>query len=171
VVTVILLAIAQLSFAAAQGVFETRRTVRLYAAAAELTRRATDPNSVVIALNHNGSIRYYGERMTMNVNHMEPAAVDDAVRGLEQRGVRTYAALEAVEVEDVRSRFGASTTLIDALNRPPKGVLNHPSQFKVFELKPGPSSRPPIVMDSDTIGWDALQPGSPPRLTLREKQP
>jgi hypothetical protein len=164
---VLALSIAHLQFASSLGIFTNGHGMRRFAAAADLTRRVTPPNSVVLGLNHAGSIRYYGERMTMNINHIDPPMLDDVVSWLEQHGVRTYAALEGWERKEFTKKFvGAARA--SALDRPPIGMLDGEDDLMVFELSDvdaQPSA--PVVMNRQNIGWRAVQPGAAPQLTLR----
>ena len=139
--------------------------------AADLTRRVTPPNSVVLGINHAGSIRYYGERMTMNINQIDPPVLDDVVTGLQQRGIRTYAALEGWERKEFTKKF-AGTALVTALDRPPIGMLGGEDDLMVFELSDtGAVPGTPVVMDRQSVGWRAVPPGALPYLTLSRTAP
>lgn len=77
--------------------------------AARVVEAATEPGSVLIALQHGGSLRYYAGRMTVRYDYVDPAWLDRLVAWFAERGVRTYALLEAWEVDAWQERFGASS--------------------------------------------------------------
>ncbi len=47
------------------GVLDLGRNEQRYVRIAQLVRDTTEPNSVIITLQHSGSVRYYGERVTL----------------------------------------------------------------------------------------------------------
>jgi hypothetical protein len=164
------LVLAQLRFASRHTVFLLGHGERRFAVAARLTEQVTEPNSVVIALTHSGSIRYYGERMTMNFSQMERESLDEAVEWLQQRGIKTYATLEDWELKEFKQRFADARHLI-ALERAPRGIFGNPGEVRVFELSDSETALvEPLVMTDLDIGWRAIPPGPPPRLVVRQDQ-
>ena len=67
--------------------------------------------SVVVSFIQSGSVRYYGERMTLNFSNLEGNWLDDSVDWLNGRGVHTYALLEDWEMPGSRQRFAGSNLL------------------------------------------------------------
>jgi hypothetical protein len=167
VAAVVALGIAQLQFAWTHTVFIVGHGTRRYAVAADLTRRVTAPNSVAFTLNHSGSIRYYGARMTINIGHMaDGLSLDDIVDWLQRRGVRTYAVFEDWELKEFSQRFAGASRLA-ALKRPPLAVFEDPGQVMVFELSDADvPPADPVVVSGLGVGWRAVPPGPPARLVI-----
>ena len=109
--------------------------------------------------------------MTMNIHHIDPPVLDDVVNVLQQRGVRTYAALEGWERKEFTKKFDGAARAT-ALNHPPVGMLDGEDDFMVFELSDtGPRPGAPVVMNRQNVGWRAVQPGALPHLTLQPTEP
>jgi hypothetical protein len=86
--------------------FELQRGEDKYPTIAKLVQRRTDANSIVVSMQHSGSIRYYGGRMTLSFYTLDPSMLDRAVRWFTERGVHPYAVLEDWEVTEFKQRFG-----------------------------------------------------------------
>lgn len=65
----------------------------------------TPPNSVALANQHSGSLRWYGNRDTLRWDFLEPDALAPTIRELEDHGRVVYVVLEGAEVEMFESRF------------------------------------------------------------------
>jgi 4-amino-4-deoxy-L-arabinose transferase-like glycosyltransferase len=76
-----------------------------YPAVSSLVRERTDPNSLILAIQHSGSVRYYGGRMTLRIDALAREWLDGAVAWLSERGVHTYLLLEAGEVAQFTEQF------------------------------------------------------------------
>ena len=120
VFSVVALAVFQLDFAIDRNTFTSGNDRRRFVAAARLVRRMTDRNSVIAGLDHSGSIRYYGGRMTMMYTAIADESLDPIVDWLKAHGVRAYLVVEEWEIEEVRHRFAGSLCL-RALDGPPVG--------------------------------------------------
>lgn len=73
---------------------------------AQLVRDRTEPNAIIFALQHGGSIRYYGERMTFKFDSLDPAWLDIAVEFFSARGAHPYVVLDEWEVDKWKQWFG-----------------------------------------------------------------
>src|SRR5262249_7743236 len=76
------LGIFQLNFTVKHDAFNAREGRSRFVTTARLVRRLTDENSVIVSLDHSGSIRYYGGRMTMNYMRMPNHSLDPIVEWL-----------------------------------------------------------------------------------------
>jgi hypothetical protein len=65
----------------------------------------TPPNSVVLANQHSGSLRWYGKRQTLRWDFIEPAQLRTTVSELHSHGATVYVALEGSEAEMFDRRF------------------------------------------------------------------
>jgi hypothetical protein len=168
-VAVIALGIYQVHFASEWHAFGARDGRRRFVAAARVVRNHTDRNSVIISQDHNGSIRYYGGRTTLDYEWMpRGAALDAAIVWLKAHGVQTYVAVEDWELERVRRRFADARATL-ALDRPPVAIYEHPGRMLLFDLtdpRP-PEAKPTVERDSD-IGSRAAPPVPLARLRFDE---
>lgn len=89
---------------AREGGFDLR-IERRCAGAAALVRAHTEPGSVVLSMQHSGSVRYYAGRMSLRYDLLDPGWLDRSVEWLVARDVHVYALLDDWEVPDVRRRF------------------------------------------------------------------
>lgn len=76
-----------------------------YPLAGEWINVNTPPNSVVLALQHSGSLRWYGNRQTLRWDFMDPEQLVPIVRELRSHGATVFVALEGDEVEMFDQRF------------------------------------------------------------------
>ena len=65
----------------------------------------TPPDSVVLANQHSGSLRWYGKRQTLRWDLLEAHQLVPAVQELQSHGATVYVALEGNEVEMFDQRF------------------------------------------------------------------
>lgn len=65
----------------------------------------TPPNSVVLANQHSGSLRWYGKRQTLRWDFIDPQQLTTTVRELQSHGATVYVALEGDEVKMFDDRF------------------------------------------------------------------
>jgi hypothetical protein len=90
------------------GAFDLARAEAKYVDVAQTVRTMTSPRDVIISRQHSGSLRYYGDRLTLRWDFMDPLWLDRAVEWLSARGQHVFLVLDADEVIAVRERFGAS---------------------------------------------------------------
>ena len=76
-----------------------------YPLAGEWVNVNTPPNSVVMANQHSGSLRWYGKRQTIRWDFVEPLRLAATVRELQSHGAAVYVALEGDEVAMFEQRF------------------------------------------------------------------
>lgn len=84
---------------------------RRFVTAARLVREHTPPNSVIFSLVHSGSVRYYGERMTMRYDWLKPEWLDRGVAWLNERGAHPYLLVEDWELDRWKQDFGPLSPL------------------------------------------------------------
>ncbi len=76
-----------------------------YPLAGEWVNVNTPPNSVVMANQHSGSLRWYGKRQTIRWDFVEPQRLAATVSELQSHGAAVYVALEGDEVAMFEQRF------------------------------------------------------------------
>ena len=143
------------------------RGERRYVAAAIETARVTPERSVVFTLQHSGSLRYYGGRLTMRYDLLDPAWLDRAIAWCVARDVDVYMLLETAEVEAVRTRF-AGQRAVARLFAPPEFESVGPLTTVLFRLSgggdvPSPGRR----IELDVGGLRAPPPAADPTPGLR----
>jgi hypothetical protein len=102
------------------------RAQSYYRTAAEALHEVAPPGSVILSMQHSGSVRYYAGLLTLRFDYVEPDWLERSVAWLAERGVRTYALLEPWEVALWRERFAAA------------GVLGRLDFDPVLTVTPGP---------------------------------
>jgi hypothetical protein len=103
--------------------WEHSRTIGLtesrYAQVAQIVATVTEPDAAIITLQHSGSVRYYGGRMTVRWDVIEPTELDGAIAWLIGRGHHPYLLLDRFEVDRLRANY-AKDSAIGALNWTPR---------------------------------------------------
>jgi hypothetical protein len=89
------------------SVWEIQSIEARYPLAGEWVNVNTPPNSVMLANQHSGSLRWYGNRQTLRWDFLDPDRLAATVRELGARGSTVYVALEGAEVEMFDQRFAA----------------------------------------------------------------
>jgi hypothetical protein len=113
-----------------RGAFSIWQDEVRYVSVARLVRTATEPNSVIVCIQHSGSVRYYGERITLRFDGMDQG-LDRAVDWLASRGIHAYLLVEDWEVPKLEQRFPGERVL-EVLKTPP--ILVYSGTVKLFDL-------------------------------------
>lgn len=178
---VIGLGVRDLRSAAINGVFNVWRDDRRFVAAANLVRARTDDRSIVFSMLHSGSLRYYGGRMSLRYDQLDPAWLDRSVEWFQARGIHSYALLEDSEVEVFRKQFAGQAT-VRRLDTPlatysdvAPGTTTKPVTGLFFDLSAdSPSSSAPGAMMTVDLQHEpprvrAQAPAPEPRLPLMDR--
>lgn len=94
--------------AATRSVFDLARGERRYVDVARFIAAHTEPDAVILSVQHSGSLRWYAGRTTLRFVVLDPAWLDRAVDYLASAGRHPYFVLDGGEVETFASRFGAA---------------------------------------------------------------
>ena len=86
--------------------FSVARSEAKYVEVAKTVESLTDPDAVIIAAQHSGSIRYYAGRLTLRWDVGDPAWLDRTVDWLAAHGHHPYFVLEPQEVDELRATYG-----------------------------------------------------------------
>ena len=104
---VVALGIYGMWFGQKEGVLDLGRNEQRYVRIAHLVRDTTEPNAVIITLQHSGSVRYYGERTTLRYEVLSNHWLDRSIAWLHANGFHPYILLDSPEHEPFKHRFGA----------------------------------------------------------------
>jgi len=153
------------------GVYPAGEGERRYATIAEIVGRATEPSAVIITGQHAGAMRYYGGRLTLRFDVLDPAWLDRAVAWLGAHGRRVYFLLEDWERPKFERRF-RETNALGRLEMDPILVYSAaqiPGMVYLYDpLRPvGPTLRPPAIRNPRPR-CPLPAPVVPPTLTLHD---
>jgi len=107
VVVLVVLGTVLAASARAHGVFEVRRQEQKYPEAARFVRERLPASTVVLAVQHSGSIRYYADRPTIRWDRIDPAHLGDVLAALGAKGFTPVLVADAGEDVEFRNRFGS----------------------------------------------------------------
>jgi hypothetical protein len=150
---VVVLGVYTFDVARARGAFDLWHADRAHVAAAREVQALTPENSVVLSDVHSGSLRYYGGRMTLDFPLLDGAWLDRAVTWMADRGVSTFALLEAAEAKRFKTQFAGQVT-VRRLDDEPL-LVNRESGLALYALT-GPVARGTrlLVVDAPSL-WSA----------------
>ena len=142
------------------------RSERKYSSAGEAARAHSERGSILFAMQHSGSARYYAGRMTLRYDLLDPAWLDRSVDWLSAQGVPSYALLDDWEVKDFKRRF-AGQARVAQLDVPvfvyQGAVVTH-----FYDLTRPSSSRGPTETIVDRFDGPRFpRPAPPPRFDFR----
>jgi hypothetical protein len=127
----------QLMKAFESEVFDTWESERRFVSGALMTANHTAPGSVVMAMQHSGSVRYYAGRMTLRYDLLRRDDVDEAIAWLTAHGVHVYLLAEDWELPVVRDRW-AGTRALEATQVDPVAVYLPGGRLYLFDLSTPP---------------------------------
>ena len=97
----------------------------------EYAGRALPANAIVLAVQHSGSVRFYGGKPTLAWDGIEPAALDGVVDWLRTRGFTPFIVLEDAEEQRFRERF--PTQRNGQLDWPPATEIHARVRVRVYD--------------------------------------
>ena len=144
---VVLLGLWNAGIAIERGVYDQRQAARHEAPLGHLVQTRTAPNSVVLAFEHSGSMRYYGGRVTLRYDILDGEWLDRTVEWLTARGVRVYAILDRRQADEAKTRF-ATQRRAAAFDRP--FLVYEPAGTALFDLSQqrDPAQPPEVITDA-----------------------
>ena len=149
--------------------FEARANEAKYSAVAGLVRGATDQSSVILAVQHSGSLRYYAGRTTLRYDFLDPAWLDRAVDWLRAHNAHPYLLIEESERTDFERRFSGHSRF-SPLHVAPV-FSTSPSRVYLYDLEvEGDFAEPTPLPDLPATNRCAT-PQPPPALMFRGGQP
>jgi hypothetical protein len=132
VVAVAALASIYVQTAREGAAFALREGEQRYVQTARYAADHLPPRSVFICVQQSGSLRFYGDALTLRWDWLDPAWLDRAVEHLRRAGYRPYLVLETPEEESFRVRFSASSPL-GRLDWPAAAELRHQVVVRIYD--------------------------------------
>jgi hypothetical protein len=142
---VALVAWRNLTFAGTQGLWWFRDGERKYVAVGEYVSRRLPDEAVVLAVQHSGSVRYYGGRQTIRFDWIPPPAFEEVIANLVAHGHRPYLVLEKFEEPSFRDLF-APHTVLGQLRWNPLARTADSSAVAIYDLSDQQNDRAPDVI-------------------------
>jgi len=141
-----LLMVHSLRYAAAQQMYGPfRASEHKYADVGAFIAQRMPSNAVFFAMQHSGSIRYYGGRHTLRYDLLDAETARRAPAALERVGLHPYLAIEDAEAADVRKVFGLPQDR--PLPWPYVARLNRFGGVSIFDLGARPSGEAPVPIE------------------------
>jgi len=161
------LGLLDLRVAAQRAAFELWRDDRRFVSVAKHVADATPAGSAVLSMLHSGSLRYYGGRMTVRYDQIDPDWLDRGVAWMTARGVPVYAVLEDWEIPEFERRFQGQSYLSRLSS--PVFVYNGTTTVRLYDLSrpPDPAAAPRVINETFEDRRRAVPPAPPPTLTFR----
>lgn len=143
---VLLLGARGFKVAVGEQTFQTWQVERRYISVAKIARAMTDPSSVIYSMQHSGSLRYYGGRMTLLYSALPPDELDRSAAWLAAHGAHPYLLVEDWEVDAVRKRFPGQKAL-DVLGSRPLFIYEGPALVMMYDLASSPTDPAPATVN------------------------
>ena len=167
IIAVIALCARDFRVASAEFSFDLWRGDLRYVAMGRLVRSITDQTSVIYSMQHSGSLRYYGGRLTLNWSSLDNDWLDRSIAWMNERGSHPYLLLESWEVELFRKQFADQQTLA-ILDTPPIFKYVGGAHIMLWDLAPPPDGSPKTLNITETYAdrLRSVRPARPPRIVL-----
>lgn len=147
-----------IAFAKRHDTFRIGFTESRYPQVALDVAKLTDPASAVLTLQHSGSVRYYGGRMTVRWDLVERDQLGRLLAWLRERGHHPYLLVDSGELERVRTRFPDDPAL-EAVNNWPLATFFR-NETMLYDLD---AKEPSLSTPLGVYTHKAIPPATPPR--------
>ena len=109
------------------------RSQHRFAVAGAYVRAALPPNAAFVAVEHSGSLRFYGNRLTIRYDWLNAGSLRPARAALEDAGYVVYAVVDEDELPRLRERFRAPGEL-SFLEQPPVATIESTPAVHIYAL-------------------------------------
>jgi hypothetical protein len=120
------------SVARSRDAFALRGFERRYLEAGRYARQHLPERAIVLAVQHSGSLRYHGGRLTLRWDYLDPAWLDRALGWLDAQGYRPYLLLDPFEEADFRKRFRGHSVYGD-LDWPASAEIGGTARVRLYD--------------------------------------
>jgi hypothetical protein len=109
-------------------------------------RRVLPKNAVLLSMQHSGSLRMYGERLTLRYDWIDPASYQRVLETLVAKGYRPYLVLSQFEEAEFRRQFSLPQTPGDSAPGVLMAEVTHPSTVRLYDpLRETPVDTPRVI--------------------------
>jgi hypothetical protein len=119
----------------ARSAFDLARGEQRYSVIGKYVGRMTEPGAVILSAQHSGSVRLYGNRLTLRYELLDPAWLDRALEHLQSTGHHPYVVLDDAEVNVFNKRFRGQSG-IAALKWPPLARFGVVGLYDLLDPRP-----------------------------------
>jgi hypothetical protein len=135
-----------LRFAQEQRIFYQYEFEQRHVKAAHYVAQLTPPKSIMLAVQHSGSLRYYADRITLRYDYLAPDSLDAVIGELNAKGYRPYIVIDDWEETEFRNRFGKDNRVGRLDWKPLVRVIGNP-EVRIYdpEGRAAPPSNPRAV--------------------------
>jgi hypothetical protein len=150
-----------------EGSFELWQGESRYVPTTQLVAKMTEANAVIFSSQLSGAVRYYGGRVSVAFNWMEPDWLDRGIAFLAEHGAHPYALLDDWEVDLFKTHFAGQQALA-RLGEPPVLTYVTAGETRLFDLLPSSRARPPLDVREVPLRRPPCVPPAPrPVLVLK----
>jgi hypothetical protein len=107
-----------------------RRHIR---AAAEVASR-TPEKTVVLSVQHSGSVRYYARRMTLRYDWLPADQLETVIRDLAAKGYQTWLVVDDWELKEFQARFGPASP-VGRVDWAPVARVSGNQEVLIFQMQ------------------------------------
>ena len=140
-ILLVLIAAHGVQFSRKEYLFSLARGEARYERVGEFAARALPEGSLLLSMQHSGSLRYYSGLTTLRYDLTPPDRLDDLVAHFEARGRRVYIVLDEWEKQEFRGRFAPNNAL-GALDWTPFAVSSGGMAVTIYDPRDRMSPRP-----------------------------
>jgi hypothetical protein len=128
------------------SVLKVREGESVYYSTGRYMRRVLPKNAVILSMLHSGSLRMYGERLTLRYDWLEGPNYQRALETLVAKGYRPYLVLSEHEEAGFRKQFKLPDTLGDDSPGVLMAELQWPSKVRLYDpLREKPVETPRVI--------------------------
>jgi hypothetical protein len=161
-VTLWMLIATTLSFAWDANVFGGLKAgERRYIDIGEFVAATLPANAAILSVQHSGSLRFYGGRMTLRFDAVDADWAARAPVEIERAGLHPYLVLDDFELPQFRSQFGLP--MDSRLPFPVIARMRELGGLTVFDMGSSPPAMGPVALEPGSAHW-CSGPGLPLRV-------
>jgi hypothetical protein len=134
--TIVGLPVLQVQKSRDLGVYIQAKTQHRALTVARYVERSLPQHSVLISLQHSGSVRQYADRLSLRYDWLDPAWLDRAIATLREKGYAPVILLEEWEEAPFKARFASQ--LHGKLDWPPTAQVDEVIRVRLYD----PTDRP-----------------------------
>jgi hypothetical protein len=133
------------------GVFDLWKGAIVYSSPSEYVRTRLPENTIVLTVQHSGSVRYYSGRMTLRWDLLAPEWWPRVLDVLVERGYRPYLVVAGIDEAPLRRHFGLS----DAPDAPGTLVaeMTLPEPVRIYDPLRETSGPPQVIPQLVPSPW------------------